>query len=83
MNSNKKPLGHSIVENLTKGDLVTWKVWKVEDKKLNSVDAFGIILDIDTEKRTGREIYVAYILRSDSDEIEKINVLRLKKKETI
>ena len=83
MSDDKKPLGHSIVKNLNKGDLVTWKVWKVQDKKLNSLDIIGIVLSIETEKRTGREIYVAYILRSDSNEIEKINVLRLKKKETI
>ena len=60
-----------------------WKCWKVQEKKLHSLDIFGIILNIEVEKRTGREIYVAYILRSDTDSVEKVNVLRLKKKETI
>ena len=37
MQASKHPLGHSIRKKMNNGDLVSWKVWKVEDKKLKTI----------------------------------------------
>jgi len=83
MLSSKKPLGYSHKENLKDGDLVSWKNWKVEDKKLQTIVNYGTILDIFVEKRGQREVYVANILCSKTGQILQVNLLRLDKEETI
>tara|TARA_B100000242_G_C42800816_1_gene372475 strand:+ start:238 stop:489 length:252 start_codon:yes stop_codon:yes gene_type:complete len=83
MLQNRKPLGYSQKKNLHDGDLVYWKVWKVEDKKLETVVNYGTILDIIVEKRGQREVYVANILCSNTGDTIQVNLLRLQKEETI
>ena len=83
MNKDFKPLGYSHRKNLKDGDLVSWKVWKVEDKKLQTLVHYGTILDIVIEMRGQREVYVANILCSDDGQTVQVNLLRLEKEETI
>ena len=49
MKTNKKPLGYSHKKNLADGDLVSWKVWKVIDKKLQTIVNYGTILNVFVE----------------------------------
>tara|TARA_R100000278_G_C5445330_1_gene155252 strand:- start:335 stop:586 length:252 start_codon:yes stop_codon:yes gene_type:complete len=79
---DKKPLGYSIMKELNDGDLVSWKVWKVEDKKLQTIVYYGTILDIIIEKRGQRDVYVANILCSNDGQTIQVNLLRLEKQET-
>tara|TARA_B100001287_G_C22399676_1_gene397243 strand:- start:234 stop:485 length:252 start_codon:yes stop_codon:yes gene_type:complete len=83
MQASKHPLGHSIRKKMNNGDLVSWKVWKVEDKKLKTIIFYGTILNIIVETRGQREVYVANILCSDNGETVQVNLLRLEKEETI
>ena len=78
----KKPLGYSHRQKLKNGDLVSWKVWKVEDKKLQTIIYYGTILDIIVEERGQREVFVANILCSNDGETIQVNLLRLVKEET-
>ncbi len=82
MESSRKPLGYSHRQNLSDGDLVSWKVWKVEDKKLQTVIYYGTILDIIIQKRGQRDVYVANILCSSDGQTIQVNLLRLEKEET-
>jgi len=77
---NKEPLGYSQVKKLKNGDLVTWKTWVIVDKNLTTVINYGTILQICTELRGQREIYVADILCSKTGKTIQVNVLRLDKK---
>ena len=79
MKSNTKPLGFSHKKNLKNGDLVNWKVWKVIDKKLETIINYGTILDIFVETRGQREVYVASVLCSKTGETIEVNLLRLEK----
>ena len=83
MHREQKPLGFSHKKNLDNGDLVSWKNWKIEDKKLETVVNYGTILDIFVETRGQREVYVANILCSKSGQTIQVNLLRLEKEETI
>lgn len=83
MFTSKEPLGYTHKRNLDNGDLVSWKTWKVEDKKLQTVRNYGTILDIFVETRGHREVYVANILCSNSAKVIQVNLLRLEKEETI
>ena len=80
MTHNKEPLGYSQKQKLKNGDLVTWKTWKVIDKKLETVVNYGTILDIITEMRGQREIYMANILCSKTGKTIQVGLLRLDKK---
>ena len=82
MKPSARPLGYSHKQNLNDGDLVSWKVWKVEDKRLQTVVCYGTILDIIIEKRGQREVYVANILCSIDGQTIQVNLLRLEKEET-
>ena len=82
MRQDYKPLGYSHKKNLNDGDLVSWKVWMVEDKKLQTVIYYGTILDIVVQMRGKREVYVANILCSNNGETVQVNLLRLEKEET-
>jgi|TARA_B100000902_G_C26609265_1_gene574268 hypothetical protein len=82
MQPSKKPLGYSHKQNLSDGDLVRWKVWKVEDKKLQTVVCYGTILDIIVQNRGQRDVYVANILCSANGQTIQVNLLRLEKEET-
>tara|TARA_Y100000114_G_C11728020_1_gene312027 strand:+ start:48 stop:299 length:252 start_codon:yes stop_codon:yes gene_type:complete len=82
MNPSKKPLGHTHKQHLNDGDLVSWKQWKVEDKKLQTIVFYGTILNITVEKRGQRDVYVANILCSSNGETIQVNLLRLQKEET-
>ena len=70
------------MQELNDGDLVSWKVWKVEDKKLQTIVYYGTILDIIIEKRGQRDVYVANILCSNDGQTIQVNLLRLEKQET-
>ena len=83
MKGSKKPLGYSHKQNLQNGDLVSWKIWKVVDKKLQTIVNYGTILNIFVEIRGHREVYVANVLCSKSGETIKVNLLRLEKERTI
>ena len=82
MNTPQRPLGYSHKKNLNDGDLVRWKVWVVQDKKLETIVHYGTILDIIVQKRGQRDVYVANILCSNSGETIQVNLLRLEKEET-
>lgn len=82
MRLNEHPLGYSNKKILQNGDLVTWKNWKIVEKKLLTEVNYGTILQIYTEMRGQREVYVAEILCSNSGETITVNLLRLEKKET-
>ncbi len=82
MRTPQKPLGFSHRKNLNDGDLVSWKVWAVQDKKLETIVYYGTILDIVVQKRGQRDVYVANILCSNNGETIQVNLLRLEKEET-
>jgi len=82
MQANKRPLGYTHKQNLNDGDLVSWKVWKVEDKRLQTIVCYGTILDIIIQKRGQRDVYVANILCSVDGQTIQVNLLRLEKEET-
>lgn len=77
--SIKEPLGYTIKNKLKNGDLVTWKTWKVIEKKLQTIKNYGTILDIEIETRGQREVYVAQILCGESGKTIRVNLLRLEK----
>ena len=79
MKKSKEPLGYSQKINMSNGDLVTWKTWKVIDKKLQTIKNYGTILDILIEMRGQREVYVAQILCGTSGKTIRVNLLRLEK----
>ena len=79
---NKEPLGYTQRKILNNGDLVTWKTWKVEDKKLQTITNYGTILNIEIETRGHREIYVASVLCSNTGKTISVNLLRLDKDKT-
>ena len=82
MTRNSLPLGYSLKQKLKNGDLVRWKVWKIEDKKLKTIIYYGTILDINVERRGQRDVYVASVLSSVDGELIQVNLLRLEKEET-
>ena len=82
MRLNEHPLGYTNKKILQNGDLVTWKNWKIVEKKLLTEVNYGTIFEIYTEMRGQREVYVAQILCSKSGETITVNLLRLEKKET-
>tara|TARA_Y100000593_G_C4246856_1_gene305143 strand:+ start:404 stop:655 length:252 start_codon:yes stop_codon:yes gene_type:complete len=82
MNTPKLPLGYTQKKNLQNGDLVSWKTWQVIDKKLQTITNYGTILEMFTEKRGQREVYVANILCSKTGKTIQVNLLRLDKEET-
>jgi len=82
MRAPQKPLGFSHRKNLNDGDLVSWKVWVVQDKKLETIVYYGTILDIIVQRRGQRDVYVANILCSNNGETIQVNLLRLEKEET-
>lgn len=82
MNPPKRPLGYTHRQKLKNGDLVSWKVWKVEDKRLQTIIYYGTILDIIVQERGQREVYVANILCSNDGQTIQVNLLRLEKEET-
>ena len=79
MKVTKEPLGYSQKAILSNGDLVTWKTWKVIDKKLQTIKNYGTILDIVIEMRGQREVYVAHILCGETGKTIHVNLLRLEK----
>ena len=83
MFNKQPPLGYSHRKNLNNGDLVSWKNWKIVDKKLQTVINYGTILDIFIDIRGQREVYVANILCSKTGLTIQVNLLRLHKDETI
>tara|TARA_B100000287_G_C20134259_1_gene583501 strand:+ start:77 stop:319 length:243 start_codon:yes stop_codon:yes gene_type:complete len=80
MNTKKEPLGYTQKKDIHDGDLVTWKTWQVIDKKLQTIINYGTILEIYTENRGQREVYVASILCSKTGKTIQVNLLRLDKK---
>ena len=80
MKHKKKPLGYTQKEKLKNGDLVTWKTWQVVDKKLETITNYGTILEIFSEMRGQREVYVASVLCSKTGKTIQVNLLRLDKK---
>ena len=78
----KEPLGHTKMKSLKNGDLVSWKMWRIVDKKLETLVNYGTILNIYTEIRGQREVYVANILCSNTGDTIKVNLLRLTKEDT-
>jgi len=79
MKSPIEPLGFSQKKNLNNGDLVSWKTWQIIDKKLQTITNYGTILDIFTQERGQREVYVANILCSKTGKTIRVNLLRLDK----
>ena len=83
MKLSEHPLGYTNKKTLNDGDLVTWKNWKIVEKKLVTEVNYGTILEIYVEMRGQREVYVANILCSNTGDTITVNLLRLEKKETI
>ena len=79
---DKEPLGYTKRKILKNGDLVSWKLWKIVDKKLETLINYGTILNIYTEMRGQREVYVANILCSKTGKTIQVNLLRLYKEDT-
>ena len=82
MNPPEEPLGYTKMKYLKNGDLVSWKMWRIIDKKLETLISYGTILNINTDLRGQREVYVADILCSDTGALIKVNLLRLTKEDT-
>ena len=75
-----RSLGASRATNLTPGDIVSWKTWQIIEKKLETIINYGTILNIYTEMRGQREVFVADVLCSKTGKTIKVNLLRLYKK---
>ena len=80
MEGGNEPLGYTKKKTLNDGDLVSWKTWQVIDKKLETITNYGTILNIYTEMRGHREVFIADILCSKTGKTIKVNLLRLYKK---
>ena len=82
METDNEPLGYTKKKILKNGDLVSWKTWQIIEKKLETIINYGTILNIITELRGQREVYVANILCSKTGKTIQVNLFRLCKEET-
>tara|TARA_R110000796_G_scaffold40816_1_gene101004 strand:- start:591 stop:845 length:255 start_codon:yes stop_codon:yes gene_type:complete len=79
MSQSNKPFGYSMRECFNVGDLVQWKIYRV-DGKTNDVDPnsmHGIITKIFRQHFGGRTVWVAQIFEATTAKYFEVNLLTL------
>ena len=79
MNTNGKPLGESFKDYFKVGDLVTWKLYKNDNRtgEITPIQMTGVITDIYTSKMSGRFVWYAKVFEAGTGQFYNMSLMTL------